>query len=268
MTITLVDSHCHLNYDDFKDDFGDVLVRAKNAGVETLLTINTKISQAADLVKIAEAYPQIWASIGVHPHEVESEGVPTPDQLTILTQHPKVVGLGETGLDYYYEHSPKNLQQESFRNHIRVAKEIGLPLIIHSRMAEDDILKILDEEKIQEMQKPGVIHCFSGTRKFAEETMKRGFYISISGIVTFKKADELRDIIKDVPLGHLLIETDAPYLAPIPMRGKRNEPAYVVHTAQAIADIKNISLNELAQATSQNFFDLFKKVKSSNNILS
>ncbi len=254
-----VDSHCHLNYDDFKDDFADVLVRAKNAGVGTLLTINTKLHEAPGLIKIAETYPQIWASVGVHPHEVESEGVPSVDQLRQLIQHPKVVALGETGLDYFYEHSPRDLQQQSFRNHIRLAKETSLPLVIHSRMAEDDILRILDEEQIQDLPRPGVIHCFSGTREFAEETLKRGFYISISGIVTFKKAEDLREIVKDVPVNRLLVETDAPYLAPIPFRGKRNEPAYVAHTAQQVADIKDIPLADLAQITTQNFLDLFWK---------
>jgi len=255
----LVDSHCHLNYEDFKNDFEDILVRAKNAGVETLLTINTKLREAPDLISIAEYYPHIWASIGVHPHEVELEGIPSVGQLVHFAQHPKVIGLGETGLDYFYEHSRRDLQHQSFRNHIRASKETGLPLIIHSRMAEEDTLKILDEEKIQDSPQPGVIHCFSGTKEFAMEALKKGFYISISGIVTFKKAEDLRAIVQAIPVNRLLVETDAPYLAPIPFRGKRNEPAYVVHTAQQVADLKNMSLVEVAKITTQNFHDVFRK---------
>ncbi len=256
----LVDSHCHLNYDDFKQDFDAVLDRAKQMDVGTLLTISTKLSDAQNIIKIAESHDNIFCTIGVHPHDVEKEGVASVDDLVALTKHPKVVGIGETGLDYYYEHSPKEAQKESFRNHIRAAAQTNLPLIIHSRSAEDDILQILQEEKVSERSHPGVIHCFSGTKEFAQETMALNFYISISGIITFKKAEELRDIVEHtVPMERLLVETDSPYLAPIPHRGKRNEPSFVVHTAEKVAELKKCSMAELATTTTNNFFTLFSK---------
>lgn len=255
-----VDSHCHLNYPDFKEDFSEILKRAEMMQVQNLLTISTKLSEAEDVTRIAAEHDPIFCTIGVHPHEVEKEGIPSREDLTSWLNKPKVVGIGETGLDYFYEHSPRAEQQESFRNHIRVAKETGLPLIIHSRDAEEDILRILKEEQIQNMERPGVIHCFSGTAAFAQETLDMGFYISISGIATFKKATELQEIIQNhVPLEKMLVETDAPYLAPVPHRGKRNEPSFVVHTAEKVADLKGVSLSEVARITTENFFTLFPK---------
>lgn len=257
-----VDSHCHLNYPDFKEDFQEMLARAQTMGVQRFLTISTKLKEAEDLLKITANHKDIYCTMGVHPHEVEKEGVPSMEDLEALIERPKVVGIGETGLDYFYEHSPRKQQQESFRHHIRVAKKTGLPLIIHSRDAEEDILEILEDEKVTQMDQPGVIHCFSGTKDFALKTMAMGFYISISGIATFKKATDLQDIIQNhVPLEKMLVETDAPYLAPVPHRGKRNEPAFVVHTAEKVAELKNISLQEVARVTTENFFTLFDKVE-------
>jgi TatD DNase family protein len=256
----LVDSHCHLNYDDFKEDFDDVLKRAKQMDVGTLLTISTKLSEADQIIKVAESHDNIFCTIGVHPHDVESEGVVSVEDLIELTKHPKVVGIGETGLDYYYEHSPKEAQKQSFCNHIKAAAKTNLPLVIHSRSAEEDILQLLAEENVADRSYPGVIHCFSGTEDFAKKTMAMNFYISISGIITFKKAEELRHIVQHtVSLDRLLVETDSPYLAPIPHRGKRNEPSFVVHTAEKVAELKQCSLPDLAKATTDNLFTLFSK---------
>lgn len=261
----LVDSHCHLNYPEFQEDFDQMIDRAKTLGVQNFLTISTELSKVQDVIKIAERRSEIFCTIGVHPHEVEKEGVPAVEKLLGFTNHPKVVGIGETGLDYYYDHSPREAQQTSFRHHIRVAKETGLPLIIHSRNAEEDILRILQEENIQTMDRPGVIHCFTGTKDFALSCMDMGFYISASGIVTFPKALDLQETIKThVPLDRLLVETDAPYLAPVPHRGKRNEPSFVVHTAEKVALLKGISLKDVEETTTRNFFALFRKIKKDN----
>jgi TatD DNase family protein len=258
----IVDSHCHLDYPELQADFQAVLARAQTLNIKTFLTISTKLRDAEKVLRIAHENPPIFCTMGVHPHEVETEGVPSYETLLALTQRPKVVGIGETGLDYYYEHSPKDLQKLSFRNHIRVAKETGLPLIIHSRDAEEDILRILVEEGIQDHPHPGVIHCFTGTKDFALQTMAMGFYISISGIITFKKAQDLQDIVTHhVPLSRLLVETDSPYLAPVPHRGKSNEPSFVVHTVDKVAELKGITPKEVAEVTTENFFTLFSKAE-------
>ncbi len=258
----LVDSHCHLNYPELQEDFDGVLKRAQTLNIKTFLTISTTLKDAETVLAIASNNSPIFCTMGVHPHEVEEEGVPTIEDLKKLTLRPKVVGLGETGLDYYYDHSPRDLQQQSFRHHIQVAKETGLPLIIHSRDAEEDILGILQEERIQDHPRPGVIHCFTGTKDFALKTIEMGFYISISGIVTFKKALALQEIVTHhVPLSRLLVETDAPYLAPVPHRGKSNEPSFMVHTVEKIADLKRITPKEVEDATTENFFTLFQKAE-------
>jgi len=251
----LVDSHCHLDDPRLNPLLPDLLLRAKNRGVSTFLTISTRLDTMPPLLKIAEGDPQIFATVGVHPHEVEEEGVPPVEALLAFAQDPKVVGLGETGLDYYYEHSPRDLQQQSFRNHIEAQKQTGLPLIVHVRDAEEDVLRILKEHG----PLTGVIHCFSGSAAFAVAALDLGFYISISGIVTFPKAQDLRDIVKTVPLERLLVETDAPYLAPVPHRGRDNEPAFVVDTAIQVAALKGVDLETIAQQTSHNFFTLFSK---------
>ena len=254
-----VDSHCHLNDPQFKEDLRHILERAKAMEIGRMLTISTEMKEVPDLEKLSETYPEIYHTVGVHPHEVDKEGVPALDTLLEKLQHPKAVGIGETGLDYYYEHSNRNHQKLSFRHHIKAMKETGLPLVIHSRNAEDDILALLKDEKVQDFPHPGVIHCFSGTKEFAKATLDLGFYISLSGILTFKNAEELREIAKTVPLDRVLIETDAPYLAPIPHRGKRNEPSFVVHTAEKLADLKGMPLKNIQEITTNNFFTLFSK---------
>ncbi len=252
----LVDSHCHLDYAT-AEERPEILARARRAGVSTLLTIGTTIAEFPTVRAIAESDADVWCSVGIHPHEAASEDDAAVAQLVALTEHPKVIGLGETGLDFYYEHSPRERQETVFRAHCRSARETGLPLIVHTRDADPETAAILAEE-----QPPaGVIHCFSSGRELAEKALSLGFYISLSGIVTFKNAEELRATAKDIPLDRLLIETDAPYLAPVPLRGKRNEPAFVVHTVARVAEIKGISSEELARITSENFFRLFGKAR-------
>ena len=255
----LVDSHCHLDYLAKDGDLEAIVERARAAGVARMLTISTKLSEFDGVRAIAERYDDVFCSVGVHPHEAAEEGQANPDRLIVLAAHPKVVGIGETGLDYYYEHSPRAAQQESFRAHIRAARETALPLIVHSRDADEDTVSLLREAHA-EGPFTGVIHCFTAGPALAEAALELGLYISIAGVVTFKKAEELRETVSQVPLGRLLVETDAPYLAPVPMRGKRNEPAFVAHTAERLAALKGVSPETLAQATSENFGRLFDKV--------
>jgi TatD DNase family protein len=253
----LVDSHCHLDFPDFTDERDAVVTRARAAGVGTMLTIATRLDQFPGVRAIAEAYDDIWCSVGVHPHEAADHGATSAAELVALAANPRVVGIGETGLDFYYDHSPRDLQERVFRAHIAASQQSGLPLIIHAREADDEIARILREER----PPPGVLHCFSSGRALAEAALELGFYISISGIVTFRKADELRAIVNDLPLDRLLVETDAPYLAPVPYRGKRNEPAYVAATAAFVATLKGIAPTQLAAATSDNFFRLFGRAR-------
>ncbi len=255
----LVDSHCHLDYLAKDGDLEEVVERARAAGVGRMLTISTKLSEFASVRAIAERYDEVFCSVGVHPHEAEGEGQRTPERLVALAAHPKVVGIGETGLDYYYEHSPRAQQRESFRAHIRAARETGLPLIVHSRDADDDTVAVLREGQA-EGPFTGVIHCFTAGPGLAEAALDMGLYISVAGIVTFKKADELRATVAEVPMERLLVETDAPYLAPVPKRGKRNEPAFVAHTAAALAELKGVEADELVRVTGENFLTLFNKV--------
>jgi TatD DNase family protein len=253
----LVDSHCHLDFAEAAER-PEIVARAKRAGVKTLLTISTKLDEFPTVRAIAESDPDIWCSVGVHPHEAAVEPAATMAGLVEATRHPKVVGIGETGLDFYYEHSPRARQAEVFRVHIAAAREAGLPLIVHTRDADPETAAILEEER----PPAGVIHCFSTGRALAERAVALGFYISISGIATFKTATELRNIVRGLPLDRLLVETDAPYLAPVPLRGKPNEPAFVTHTAALVAELKGISPDELARATTANFFRLFTKARS------
>jgi TatD DNase family protein len=253
--VMLVDSHCHLDFAKDEERAG-VIARARGAGVRTLLTISTKLEEFPEVRAIAESDPDIWCSVGVHPHEAEVEPV-AAEALIELAKHPKVVGIGETGLDFYYEHSPREQQSEIFRAHLTAARETGLPIIVHTRDADPETIAILEAEK----PKAGVIHCFSTGRELAERAVAMGFYISISGIATFKNAQGLRDIIRDIPLERLLVETDAPYLAPVPLRGKTNEPAFMVHTAALVAQLKGVTQEELARVTSENFFKLFTKAQ-------
>jgi len=257
----LVDSHCHLDYLARDGDLDAVLERARAAGVKAMITICTKLSEFESVRDIAAAHDDVWCSLGVHPHEAAEEGQETAARLVDLARDPQVVGIGETGLDYYYEHSPRAAQQTSFRAHIAAARETGLPLIVHSRDAEADTIAILQEEHAKGAF-PGVIHCFTAGPGLARAALDIGFYISAAGIVTFKKAEDLRTTLREVPLERLLIETDAPYLAPVPMRGKRNEPAFVAHTAAALAKLKDLPLAEVTQATGENAMRLFAKARS------
>jgi TatD DNase family protein len=256
----LVDSHCHLEFPELVHDLDGVMGRARDAGIGTLVTISTKLSEWDKVRKVAEAYPQVWCSVGVHPHEAAVEEGATEARLVELARHPKVVGIGETGLDYYYEHSPRPEQRQVFRTHCAAARATGLPLIVHTRDADDETIQILREESANGALK-GLIHCFTASQRLADAALEIGFFISISGIVTFKAADALRDVVRTVPLERLLVETDAPFLAPVPLRGKPNEPAFVVHTAKAVAALKGVEAEVLAHATTENFFRLFAKAR-------
>ncbi len=256
----LVDSHCHLDFPDFQEDFDAVLSRAEEAGIKTMMTICTHVTKFDQVHDIAKAHDHIYCTVGIHPHNADSEPEVSVDDLVGWASNPKVIGLGETGLDYFYEHSPREIQQKQFRTHIEAARALDLPVIIHTRDAEEDTLTMIEEEMAKAPFK-GLIHCFSASKEFAERVVDLGLYISISGIVTFKKANDLRDAIKDVPLDRLLVETDAPYLAPIPKRGKRNEPAYTAFTAAKVAEVKGVDVETLAKATTDNFFTLFSKAK-------
>jgi TatD DNase family protein len=255
----LVDSHCHLDFPDFASELDAVMSRARGAGVAICVSIGTRMDGFARVREIAERFHDVWCSVGVHPHEAEKELLAAPDLLIQATHHPKVVGIGETGLDFFYEHSPRAQQIANFRTHIAAARETGLPLIVHTRDAEDETIAILGEE-MAKGRFTGLIHCFTGTKRLADAALDLGLYISASGIATFKKSDELRAVLRDVPLPRILVETDSPYLAPMPMRGKRNEPAFVRHTAAALAALKGISERELEDATTENFLRLFTKV--------
>jgi len=254
----LVDSHCHLDFEDFAAERGEVIARARRAGVGTMVTICTKITEFPAIRAIAESDPDIWCTVGIHPHEAASEPDTGEAALVDYANHPKVIGIGECGLDYHYDHAPRDRQAEVFRTHARAAKRAGVPMVVHTREADTDTARLLTEES-DGGRLAGVLHCFTSGRELAMHGLDLGFYVSFSGIVTFKSAADLREIVKAVPLDRLLVETDAPYLAPIPMRGKRNEPAFVVHTAAAIAEMKGISADALAEATTANFHRLFSK---------
>ncbi|HYB11089.1 MAG TPA: TatD family hydrolase [Alphaproteobacteria bacterium] len=255
----LVDSHCHLDFPELSADLDGVLSRAHSAGVGTLVTISTKLSEFGRVSAIADAHPDVWCSVGVHPHEAAVEaGADDAARLATFARHPRAIGIGETGLDYYYEHSPRDAQKRAFRAHCAAAREARLPLIVHTRDADNDTIQILREES-RRGALTGLIHCFTAGPELADFAVNIGFYISISGIVTFKAADALRQTVKRVPLERLLVETDAPYLAPMPKRGKRNEPAFVAYTAAALAGLKGVSADELARVTTANFFRLFRK---------
>jgi TatD DNase family protein len=258
----LVDSHCHLDFPEFSPELDAVLARAREAGVGHFLTIATELEAFPRVREISERSDDIHCTIGVHPHSAAKEVLTSPDILLKECEHPKVVAFGETGLDFYYNNSPRDEQISDFRVHIAAAREASLPLVVHTRDAEDDTIAILSEE-MEKGSFSGVIHCFTGSERLAGAALDLGFYISVSGIATFKKAEALRDVLKAVPLDRLLVETDAPYLAPQPHRGKTNEPAFVVHTAAMLAALKSVTKDELATATTENFFRLFSKAKQS-----
>jgi len=255
----LVDSHCHLDFPEFEPERDAVVARAQAAGIGLMVTICTRLSRFREVLAIAERYPNVYCSVGIHPHEAGSEPEADLAGLLDLAAHPKVVGIGETGLDFYYDHSPREAQARSFRCHIAAARESGLPLIVHTRDAEAETTAILAEEMGQGAF-TGVIHCFSASPDFAQKAVGMGLYISASGIVTFKSAEAVREAIAGVPLDRLLVETDAPYLAPVPRRGRTNEPAFVQYTAARVAELHHLPAEELARVTTANFLRLFAKV--------
>jgi TatD DNase family protein len=255
----LVDSHCHLDFPDFAEDLDGVVGRARDKGVGRLVTISTRVRRHDALLAIAARFPEVFCSVGTHPHHAHEELDITAADLVARTRHPKVVAVGEAGLDYHYDNSPRDAQEQGFRAHIAAARETGLPLVIHSREADDDTARILEEETGKGAF-PAVLHCFTGGRDLAMRGVALGHYVSFTGILTFKNSQNLRDIAAALPADRILVETDAPYLAPKPYRGKRNEPAYVTETAKVLAQTRGVSADEIARQTTENFFRLFSKV--------
>jgi len=259
----LVDSHCHLDFPDFSEERAAVVARARAAGVGRMVTISTRVKRFPQVLAIAEEFDDVFCSVGTHPHNAAEEPDIMVEELVELASHPKVVAIGEAGLDYHYDHSPPDMQKKSFRTHIAAARETGLPLIIHARDADADIARMLEEETKRGVF-PFVLHCFTAGPDLARRGLALGGYISFSGVITFKSANALRDIALAVPSDRLLVETDAPYLAPEPMRGRTNEPAFVVHTAARVAALRGVRESEMARMTTENFFRLFKKVPRSS----
>ncbi len=254
----LIDSHCHLNYKGVVEDQQGVLARARAAGVGGFLNISTRLSEWGEVVGAAEREPDVWASVGIHPHEADAHADLGAAALLQAADHPRVIAIGETGLDYFYDHSDRATQQALFRTHIDVARETGLPLIIHTRDAEDDTARIIAEE-MEKGAFPALIHCFTASAQFARIVLDLGLTISLSGIVTFKNAKDLQAIAASLPEDRILVETDAPFLAPVPHRGRPCEPAFVADTARFVAGLRNVSSEQLAQTTTANFFRLFTK---------
>jgi TatD DNase family protein len=256
----LIDSHCHLNYKGLVEDQAAVLDRARARGVTGMLCISTREREWSEVIAVAEREPDVWASVGIHPHEADEHPDIDAAKLIAATHHPRVIGIGETGLDYYYDHSDREQQKASFRAHIAAARETGLPLIVHTRDAEEDTAAIIAEE-MGKGAYPALIHCFTASQGFAEQMLDLGLYISIAGIVTFKNARDLQATVATLPGDRMLIETDAPFLAPVPHRGKPGEPAFVADTAAFIASLRGEQVQELMDRTARNFFKLFTKAK-------
>lgn len=257
----LIDSHCHLQYAGLVEQQGEVLARARDAGVGGFLNISTRQREWADVVATAEREPDVWASVGIHPHEADQHADLGADALRAATTHPRVIAIGETGLDYYYDKSDRQVQRDLFRVHIGVARDTGLPLVIHTRDAEPDTLAILEDE-MGKGAFPALIHCFTASAGFGRKVLDLGLSISLSGIVTFRNARELQEIAKEIPVDRLLVETDSPFLAPVPHRGKTCEPGYVRDTAAFVADLRGMTAEDLADATTRNFFGLFTKARA------
>lgn len=253
-----IDSHCHLNYKGLVEQEREVLARARANGVQGMLNISTRESEWDAVIGLADREPTVWASVGIHPHEADQHGDMTSAKLVEKARHPDVIGIGETGLDYYYDYSDREQQQACFRQHIAAARECGLPIIVHTRDAEEDTARIMREE-MEQGAYSGVIHCFTASADFARIALDLGLYISLSGIVTFKNAKDLQEIAQTIPDDRLLIETDSPFLAPVPHRGRTCEPAFVSDTARFLAELKNIEIESLAAQTTNNFFRLFSK---------
>jgi TatD DNase family protein len=255
----LVDSHCHLDFPDFAEELDAVVQRAVETGIERLVTISTRVKKFDQVLAIAERFDPVYCSVGTHPHNADEELDVTAEQLVALSEHRKVVAIGEAGLDYFYDNAPREAQVQGLKTHIAAARTSGLPLVIHARNADDDMAEILRQES-EKGAFPAVLHCFSSGKRLAETGIELGHYVSFSGILTFKKSEELRAIAADLPVDRILVETDAPYLAPAPHRGKRNEPAFVAHTAAVLAEARGTTIEAIAEQTSENFFRLFSKV--------
>ena len=255
----LIDSHCHLDFPEFAEELPDVIARAHAAGVGRMITISTRVAKYDVYRAIAEAQEAVWFSVGTHPHQAHEEPDVSVEQLVALASHPRCVAIGEAGLDYHYDKSPRDAQEAGFRQHIAAARQTGLPLVIHAREADADMARILVEET-EKGAFPAVLHCYTGGRDLAFEAIELGLYIGFTGIMTFKNGQDLRDLAADLPAHRILVETDAPFLAPLPYRGKRNEPSYVVETAKVLAQVRGVDADEIARQTTENFFRLFSKV--------
>jgi len=255
----LIDSHCHLDFPDFAEERDAIVGRARQAGIGLMLTISTRLDQFDRVLAVAEAYPDVYCTVGVHPHEADDHVDITAAKLVALAKHPKVVGIGETGLDYFYEHSDRESQKRCFLAHIAAARETGLPVVIHTRDADEETAAIIDAEMAKGKFK-GLLHCFSSGQALAELAVRHDMMVSFSGILTFNKARSVQETAALLPMSHLLVETDAPYLAPVPLRGKRNEPSFVVHIAAFLAKLKGIGVADVTEQTTQNFLRLFDKV--------
>jgi TatD DNase family protein len=265
--LTLVDSHCHLDFPDFADELDAVVARARAAGIERLVTISTRVRRQAAVLAIAERFPEVYCSIGTHPHYAHEEADISLAELAAGSRAEKVVAIGEAGLDYHYDNSPRETQERGFRTHIAAARETGLPLVIHSREADDDTARILEEE-MGKGAFGAVLHCFTGGRELARRAVALGHFISFTGILTFKNSGALRAIAAELPADRILVETDAPYLAPGKYRGKRNEPAFVLETAKILAEVRGVSFDTIAAQTTANFYRLFAKVPSAARVQS
>jgi TatD DNase family protein len=255
----LVDSHCHLDFPDFADDLDAIVARAEVAGIGRIVTISTRVRRLEALLKIAERFPNVYCSVGTHPHQADEEDGISADELIALTRHPKVVALGEAGLDYFYQHGSREAQERGFRAHIAAARATGLPLVIHTREADVNCGRILDEEMAKGSFR-AVLHCYTGGRELAMKAIAHGLSISFTGILTFKNSQAIRDIAAELPAERIMVETDAPYLAPGKHRGNRNEPSFVVETARVLAETRGVTLEEISHQTTENFFRLFSKV--------
>ncbi len=255
----LVDSHCHLDFPDFAPELDAVVARAEAAGVRHMVTISTRVKRFEQILAIAERYPSVTCSVGTHPHHADEELDVTAEDLIARTQHPKVVAIGEAGLDYHYDNSPPDAQEQGFRTHIAAARATQLPLVIHTREADEDCARILEDE-MGKGPFPAVLHCYTGGAQLARRAVALGCYIGFTGIVTFKNSAALREIARELPADRFLVETDAPYLAPLPFRGKRNEPAYVVKVAEVLAEVRGTTFDDICRQTTDNFFKLFSKV--------
>lgn len=259
----LVDSHCHLDFPDFSEERAELIARAVAASVGRMVTISTRVRRFDEIRAIAEAHAEVFCSVGTHPHNAAEEADVTTDELVALAQHPRVVAIGEAGLDYFYDRAPRDSQAHGFRRHIAAARQTGLPLVVHARDADDDVEAILRDE-MGKGPFPFILHCFSSGAGLARAGVELGGYVSFSGILTFKKSEALREIARDVPRDRLLVETDAPFLAPMPHRGKRNEPAFTANTAAVLAEVHGVTADQIAQQTTENFYRLFRKAAAAD----